>query len=122
MGPATPERIARCRCWPSPGSRVGIGEESADGQEQDGAEAQSQPRSNQETGGFAHGDGGYQQEEESQSAGNALWAAHGKEHQDQEREEDVDADLDTHPPAKRNRPTAHGLIVVEWRQLLAISF
>jgi hypothetical protein len=31
-----------------------------------------------------------------------LRAAHGKEHQDQEREEDVDANLDAHPPAKRD--------------------
>ena len=97
---------------------------TADGQQQDGAQAQPQPRSNQQAGSLAHGNGRHQQDEESQSARQALRAAHGKEHQHQEREEDVDAKLHAHPPAKRNRPTAHSSIVEGRgeRQLPAISF
>ncbi len=102
--------------------RIGVGEQSADGQQEDGAQAQTQSRGNHETGGLAHGDGGYEEDEESQSARPALGAAHGKKHQHQERKEDVEADLDTHPAAKRNGPSAHSSIVEGKRQPIALSY
>ena len=40
---------------------VGVGKKPADGQQQNGAQAQSKPRRNQQPGGFAHHDGGHQQ-------------------------------------------------------------
>ena len=81
---------------------VGVGKQAADGQQQHGAQPQSQPGSHQQPRGFAHRDRGHQDKEESQSARPAVACADGEEHQHQQREEDVDAHLHAHPTAQRD--------------------
>jgi hypothetical protein len=46
---------------------VGVGEEASDGQEQDGAQAQAEPRGGDEARGFADGDGGGDEQPEAEA-------------------------------------------------------
>ena len=71
--------------------RVGVGKQAADGQQQNGAQAQTQPCRNQQARGFAHGNGGHEKKKERQSARPPVCAADGKQHQNEQRKEDVDA-------------------------------
>ena len=82
--------------------RIGVGKQAADGQQQDGAEAKAQPCRRHEARCFTHGDGRYKKKKKGQRARPAVSAADGEEHQDEQREKDVDAHLHTEPSAQRN--------------------
>jgi hypothetical protein len=82
--------------------RVGIGKHSADGQQKNGAQPQSQPSGHQQPRRLAHGYGSHQNHEQSQAAQNAGRAAQRQANGGQKREKDVDAHLDAHPTAQRN--------------------
>ena len=80
--------------------RVGVGKEAADGEKEDGAEAQAEPRGHEKACGFAHHHGGHKQKENCEAARPAVGTADGEEHEDEQREEDVDAHFDAQPTAK----------------------
>ncbi len=92
---------------------IGVGEETADGQQQNGAQAQAEPGGDHEAGGFADQDGGDQHQEEAQAATHAaaVGGAERQADQGQDGKEGVDAQLDAHPAAQRNCPATHGSIV-----------
>ena len=82
--------------------RIGVGEESADGEQENGADAQTKPCGDQDAGGFTHHHGGYQDQEKAQAARHAVRGAEQQAHHRQQREEGVDAQLDAHPTAQRD--------------------
>lgn len=82
--------------------RIGIGEESADGEQEHGAEAQAETRGDDEAGGFADEDGEYDDEEEAEAARPAFRGADAKADEGEQREKGVDTQLDAHPTAQRN--------------------
>jgi hypothetical protein len=79
---------------------VGVGEQAADGQQKDGAEAEIEPSRHHQAGGFAHCHRCHQQEKQCHSPGPAGGAADGQKHKRQQRKEGVDAQFHTHPPAQ----------------------
>ena len=81
---------------------IGIGVEAAEGHEENGAQAQSQPCGDEQARGFAGNDGGGEGEEQSHAALPFVAAAEPQEDEDQQREEEVDAQFDAHPAPQRN--------------------
>ncbi len=82
--------------------RIGVGEQAADGEKENGAQAQAEPRGNQEARGFANDDCRDEDEKEGEAARPSAGATHGEQHEYEQREEDVDAELNTHPAAQRD--------------------
>ena len=83
---------------------VGEGEEAADGEHEDGAEAEAKPGGDEEAGEFASGQGGDDDEPEGEAGTSAGADAlpKNKAGDSQQKEEGVDAYFDAHPPAKRD--------------------
>ena len=82
--------------------RIGVGKQSADGQQKHGAQAKPEPGSHQQARGLAHRHGGHKDEEQSQAALPAVSGADAEADQGEQREEDVDAHFHAHPTAQRN--------------------
>ena len=81
--------------------RVGVGKQAADGEQQNGAQAKIEPGGNQEPCGFAHDDGGHE-DKKSKAARPAVVGADAQKDKGEQREEDVDAQLDAHPTSQRD--------------------
>ena len=81
---------------------VGVGEEAAEGQQQHGAQAQAQPRGDDEAGDFAGQNGGNQHQEQAEAAAYPGGGAERQAHERQDGEEGVNAHLDAHPAAQRD--------------------
>ena len=82
--------------------RIGVGKQASDGQKQNSAKAKAQPRRGNEARGFAHGHSRCKEKKEGQSARPSVCAADGEQHEDEQREKDVDAHLHTKPSAQRD--------------------
>ena len=84
--------------------RVGVGKESADGEQEDGAQAETEPGGDNEAGRLADQNRRNQHQEEAQAATDAFLfrSAERQADQRQQGEEGVDAQLDSHPTAQRN--------------------
>jgi hypothetical protein len=82
--------------------RVRVGKHSADGQQQNGAQPQTQPCRYHQPRRLAHYYCGHQHKKQSQAAPNAVGTAQRQANQRQKRKEKMDANLDAHPTTKRN--------------------
>jgi len=90
--------------------RIGVSEEAADGKQENGAQAQTEPGCDQNASSFADDDRGYQYEEQGQATGNSVRDADSEADERQQGEECVDAQFDAHPAAHRiDQPLIHEL-------------
>ena len=69
-----PGATGRCPVGVLLAFRVGVGEQAADGEQKNGAQAQTEPGGNQQARGFADDDGGNEQQEQDQAARPAVGA------------------------------------------------
>jgi len=92
---------------------IGVGKQAANGQEQNGTEAKAQPRRRDDPCRLTHGHGRHKKKKKHKGARPTVRTADGKQNQDEQREEDVDAHLHTQPSAQRNGPATHRSIVEE---------
>lgn len=81
---------------------VGVGEQGADGEQQDGAQAQAQAGSDDETRNFAHGEGTEQHEIEGEPAAHAGRAGDTEEDDSDQGNKNVHAQFNACPLAQGN--------------------
>ncbi len=81
---------------------IGVGKQAADGQQQNGAQPQSQPRRHQQPRGLPHHHRRHQHQKQAQAARHAVGSAQPQANDRQQREKGVDAHLHAHPTAQRD--------------------
>ena len=90
---------------------IGVSEEAADGEQEDGAQLEIEVRRNDEARSFTDKDGCDAEKEEAESAQDSGAAAEAETDEGKGGEEDVHAHLHAHPSAQWDCPAAHRGIV-----------
>lgn len=84
--------------------RIGVGEQTSDGQQEDGAETDTKPGGDEQAGNLAYNDGSGENKEEGHAASfgerAALRYAEAEAHDGEEQKEGVDAQFDAKPSAQ----------------------
>ena len=86
---------------------IGVGEESADGEQKHGAKLEIEIGGHHQARNLAHNHGRYADEEEAKAAQNSVSGAEAETDQRESREKDVHAHLHAHPSAQRYCPATH---------------
>ncbi len=87
--------------------RIGVGKQSADGQQQNGAQPQSQPGSHQHPRRLAHQHGEDNHQKQGQAARRPVGRIEDQAKDGQKREKSMDAQFHAHPTAQRDCPASH---------------
>src|SRR5215469_3099926 len=87
--------------------RIGVGEEAADGEQKDCAQAEVQISGHHQTRSLADHDSGDTKKEETQAARESGRPTEAEAHERKSRKEDVHAHLHASPSAKGNGPPTH---------------